>query len=114
MPITPTELTVIRSRPSYVAALYLSRLGVVPLILFCRAASGGTPDRALLFGTWMTGMVMMAGGLLLLRHAGVPFLPGGLSRRGRDRDGDQAMVRAIYVDLLVLWWPRRARPATQD
>ncbi|MDI1461146.1 hypothetical protein QEZ54_09230 [Catellatospora sp. KI3] len=110
MSITSEELAVIRSRPAYVAALYLERLTLVPMLLFFRAASTGATNQAEIIGTWGAAMAMIIGGLLLLHRSGVPFVRRGLSWQVRDK----YLIRAMYVDSLVLWWPRKVPAAAQD
>lgn len=102
MPISDEELTAIRQRPAYRAALWLGRLAALPyLALFAVAVlamidggvSGRLADAAFAVG-WLV-LLMFAGAGFLLWRAGVPF----------ERDGwsggtvpDPKLNRAITSD----------------
>jgi hypothetical protein len=75
MSTSDEELTAIRQRPAYRAALWLGRLA--GLLLLAPLGIVALDDRVDLAGTilgfsWLS-LAMLAGGGLLLRRAGIPF-----------------------------------------
>lgn len=92
------DLELIRRKPAYRAAIWMSRLAVLPMLTFLYTVWTGRQG-SLTLSLWAAGFALILASLGLLAMAGIPFARTGT----RWSVSDRAIQSQIRKDFWRLW-----------